>query len=266
MNAKLTQRQIGKRVADIRKMKGLTQEDLANQIELSRSVLVQIELGNRKLTVIELQDIACVFGLSLDELLNKELTQTQYRNSENEMEKQEVAERISVPDLQIPKFKNVLLYILEQCAGKPNVGETLLYKLLYFSDFNYYEIYEEHLTGAAYRKLPFGPVPQKIDTIIQQMIENNELQRIKTKFHNYSQTRYLPLIKPDLTQLKASEKEIIDRVIDQFSDWSASAISQYSHNDIPWKVTKEGEFIDYELSFYRETPYSVRNYEQESEE
>ena len=65
-----------------------------------------------------------------------------------------------MPTLQVDKFKNVLLYILERCAGKPNVGETVLYKLLYFADFNYYELYEEHLTGAKYRKLPFGPVPK----------------------------------------------------------------------------------------------------------
>ena len=38
------------------------------------------------------------------------------------------------------KLKNVILYILEKCAGKPNVGETVLYKLLYFIDFDNFEI------------------------------------------------------------------------------------------------------------------------------
>lgn len=72
-----------------------------------------------------------------------------------------------------------MLYILERCAGKPNVGETVIYKLLYFCDFNYYEMYEEHLTGANYRKLPYDPVPLKFDTIINQMIDNGQLQRVK---------------------------------------------------------------------------------------
>ena len=52
------------------------------------------------------------------------------------------------------------------------------------------------------------------------------------------------MIKSDLTFLKASEKEVIDKVIDQFSDWSATSISNYSHNDMPWRATKEGEMID----------------------
>jgi hypothetical protein len=50
------------------------------------------------------------------------------------------------------------------------------------------------------------------------------------------------------------------------SDWSASAISNYSHKDLPWVVSKEGEEINYELAFYREAPYSVRNYGNEIEE
>ncbi len=50
------------------------------------------------------------------------------------------------------------------------------------------------------------------------------------------------------------------------SDWSASGISDYSHNDMPWKASKEGEIIDYELAFYRTPPFSVRNYGNEIEE
>lgn len=145
-------------------------------------------------------------------------------------------------------------------CGKPNVGETVLYKLLYFADFNYYELYEEHLTGAKYRKLPYGPVPQKLDTILNQMIDAGQLQRIKTDYFGLQQTRYLPLTKANLTELKASEKEVIDRVIEQMSDWSASAISNYSHKDMPWLASKEGDEINYELAFYREAPFSVRNY------
>jgi uncharacterized phage-associated protein len=178
----------------------------------------------------------------------------------------ETGERISVPVLKVEKFKNVLLYILERCAGKPNVGETVLYKLLYFSDFNYYEQYEEQMTGAQYKKLPFGPVPQKLQSIITNMIEGGQIQRFKVDYYGNTQTRYMPLAKADLTQLKASEKDVIDKVIEQMSDWSATMISDYSHKDMPWIATKDGEEINYELAFYREAPFSVRNYGNETEE
>jgi len=265
MGIKLSQKEIGKRIAELRKIKGLSQEDLAKSVKISRPSLAQIELGNRSIDIMELQELSIALGFSLDDFVSKDFDVNQEVELKTKAKDAKQQERISVSTMHIEKFKNVLIYILEKCAGKPNVGETVLYKLLYFTDFNYYELYEEHLTGARYRKLPYGPIPQKLDTIINQMIESSHLQRIKTDYHGYPQIRYLPLIKPDLTQLKASEKEIIDKVIEQMSDWSASTISNYSHKDMPWLASKEGEDINYELAFYREAPYSIRNYGEEIE-
>ncbi|MPM38481.1 hypothetical protein SDC9_85110 [bioreactor metagenome] len=227
--------------------------------------MAQIELGNRSVDILELQKLSLVLKFSLDDFMSEDFSTSQDIENKEERKAKKVEERISEPMLQVNKFKNVLLYILERCAGKPNVGETVLYKLLYFSDFNYYELYEEHLTGAEYRKLPYGPVPQKLDIIIAQMIEKGQLQRVKTEYHGYPQTRYLPLEKADLTELRASEKDVIDRVIDQMSEWSAVAISNYSHKDMPWLASKDGEEINYELAFYRDAPFSVRNYGDEIE-
>lgn len=262
----MNQKQIGQRILGLRKRKGLSQDDLAKNLKISRSSIAQIELGNRSIDILELQKLSEVLEFSIDEFMSKhfQLQDVVEESTISVQRKEDI--RISVPTLQVSKFKNVLLYILERCAGKPNVGETVLYKLLYFADFNYYEVYEEHLTGAQYRKLPFGPVPQKLDAIINKMIEEGQLQRVKVEYHGFPQTRYLPLVNSDLTLLMASEKETIDKVIQQMSDWSASVISSYSHKDIPWIASKEGEFIDYELAFYREPPFSVRNYDNEIEE
>lgn len=266
MNIRLSQKQIGQRIAGLRKMKGLSQEDLAKNVKISRPSLAQIELGKRSVDVLELQRLSMVLGFSLDDFVSNDFKVSHDVEGKAESISKLTQERISVPTLKVNKFKNVLLYILERCAGKPNVGETVLYKLLYFSDFNYYEMYEEHLTGAKYRKLPFGPVPQQLDKIVAQMMEKGLIQRIKTEYYDKMQTRYIPLAKADLTELKASEKEVIDKVIEQLSDLSASAISNYSHKDMPWMASKQGEEINYELAFYREAPFSMRNYGDEIEE
>lgn len=263
MRYELSKKEIGERIAKLRLKKSFSQEDLAKSIAISRPSLAQIELGNRSVSLSEMQKLSVVLGFSLDDFMTKDFLANQSLKLPDETNEELVEERISVPALNINKFKNVLLYILERCAGKPNVGETVLYKLLYFSDFNYYELYEEHLTGAMYKKLPYGPVPQKLDAIINQMIAANQLQRIKTEFKGYPQKRYLPLEKANLTILKASEKDVIDKVIEQMSDWSATAISDYSHKDLPWEVTEEGKDINYNLAFYRELPYSVRVYDED---
>lgn len=181
-----TQKEIGQRVAALRKAKGFGQEDLARLIDISRSSLAQMEIGNRSMDVLELKRICNALHCSFYALLGDE---DQSPMTFEAAPKPEPEMRISVPKLQLEKFVQVLLYILERCAGKPNVGETVLNKLLYFADFNHYEIYEEQMTGATYRKLPYGPVPQELDTVLQRMVENGQVQRIKTEYHRYPQTR-----------------------------------------------------------------------------
>ena len=67
MNKTLSQKQIGRRVAEIRKVKGLSQEELAKIIKISRPSLAQIELGNRSVDILELQKMSFVLGFSLDD-------------------------------------------------------------------------------------------------------------------------------------------------------------------------------------------------------
>jgi hypothetical protein len=43
-------------------------------------------------------------------------------------------------------------------------------------------------------------------------------------------------------------------------DWTDTKITDYSHKDLPWKVTESGKTVNYDLAFYREILYSVRVY------
>ena len=95
-------------------------------------------------------------------------------------------------------------------------------------------------------------------------MEGKDIVKVKEKYFEYPQTKYLPLRKSDLTQLKAHEKEMIDDVLNNLSNMNASEISEYSHKDVPWQTTEDGEVIDYESVFYRTSPYSVRSYGKEN--
>lgn len=257
MATTLNNAELGKRIAYIRTLNGFSQEELSNILNISRSSLTQIELGNRNVSAIELSKLADIFNLSLDEILSSDFDNI---ITSKQQSKEEPSIRISVPRLNIEKFKNLILYILEKCAGKPNVGETVLYKLLYFSDFNYYEIYEEHLSGATYRKLAKGPVPVDITKILHDMETNNFLKSFTTDYFGYKQMRFIPLVNANKKLFNGAEIEVIDNVIDQLSGMSATEISHYSHGDMPWKASNDRQVIDYELVFYRDAPYSVRTY------
>ena len=256
-------KKLGKRVKKMREETGLSQEKLSKRIGINRVSISQIEKGERKISAEEISKISQTFNISPDVLLEfrKEIKVILKDEPEKKMKE---GIRISVPQKNLKKFKEVLLYILNKVGAKSNIGETVLYKLLYFIDFDFYEKYEEQLIGITYIKNHFGPTPLEFKKIVKSM-EGKDLVKIKDKYFQYPQTKYLPLREPDLTQLKANEKEVIDKALEKLSDMNASEISGYSHNDVPWLTTEEGEIIDYEAVFYRTAPYSVRHYSEEED-
>jgi len=260
---KIINKEISQRVKKIREYKGISQQELAKLLEVSRPTVSQIESGERKISAVELVKLAEIFNISVEGVLDfkKEPKVILEENLERKNLKDQI--RVNVPQKNLEKFREVFLYILNKIGSKPNIGETVIYKLLYFIDFDFYEKYEEQLIGATYLKNNYGPTPVEFIEIANKMIEEKEIEKIKSKYFIYPQVKYLPLRKPDLSKLKANEVEVIDQVLDKISDMNAVQISEYSHNDVPWLVAENKEPIEYETVFYRKSPYSIREYSSE---
>ena len=75
----------------------------------------------------------------------------------------------SSESFNIEKFKQVLQYVILKTESIDNVGKTVLYKILYFIDFNYYELFEEKLTGETYLKYTYGPAPCDFDDVMSEL-------------------------------------------------------------------------------------------------
>ena len=249
--ARGTRKVLGGRIRNLRLEFELSQEKLAEMIGIPRPSLSKIEAGQREVSSSELAKLSEVFSVSADELLRPERkvaeVKAKYGSSGS-------------PKFNKEKFKQVLLYVLEKCGAKPNVGETVLYKLLYFIDFNYYELFEEHLTGESYRKIQFGPAPCHFSGVVTEMLEEGELKKCVAEYFNKKQKKYLPQVFADLRQLNAQEKEVIDSVLDALSSKNAADLTRYSHEDMPWKLVEDKELLDYESVFYRTPAYSLRSY------
>ena len=164
---------------------------------------------------------------------------------------------------KIKKFEQVFLYVLSKVGGKPNVGETVLHKLMYFIDFDFFEKYNDYLTGIQYKKNHHGPTFDK--GIIDNMIKNKSIVLIPNRKNLFTQKKYLPKIKPDLSILSANEIKHIDNTLMRHSDKTAKEIEEYSHKDIPWMITPTNSIISYESVFYRDDNYSVADYELNAE-
>ncbi len=250
---------LGNKIKQLRQNVGLSQEQFSDLLKINRVAVSQIESGARKITAEEITKIAEVFNISTDTLLYvKKDVEIILEEAKEKTPKKEEEIRINVPQKNLRKFKEVLLYILNKVGSKPHIGETVIYKILYFIDFDFYEKYEEQVIGATYQKNNVGPTPREFVKIVSQM-EGKDLRKIKDEYFKYPQTKYLPLRQPDLSILNANEIQLIDNVLNKLSDMNASQISEHSHNDVPWLTTEDGKIIEYESVFYRTPPYSVRD-------
>lgn len=253
---------LGKRIREFREREAVSQEKLAKLIGVSRPALSQIENGERKVSADELVALAGIFNVSVERLLDLEKP-VEVSISEQKEEREAVQEvRIHVPQKNVRKFKEILLYILTKVGARPNIGETVIYKLLYFIDFDYYELHEEQLIGATYMKNNHGPTPVEFKKIVERMIQEGEIEKVRSEYFSYPQTKYLPRRSPKLEILSADELQLIDHVLERLVGMNANQISNYSHDDVPWKTTARGKVIPYESVFYRTAPYSMRNYEE----
>ncbi len=241
---------IGKRLRQLREERWFSQEQVAQMLGISRVSVINGENGSREPKMNELLKYSEIFDMSLDAILLSS-------DSEDLVDMTHYNER---------KFKNLLLYILNKCWSKPNVWKTVLYKLLYFSDFNFFEKTGKYLTGVPYIKLPMWPAPYDFDILVKDMIDKKELFVITAPFHDKYQQRYIPNKLPEENLFTREELAIMDDTIESLSDLNASEISEYSHGDVPWRETQDMGIIDYKLSFRRELPYSVLDQEKKYDE
>jgi uncharacterized phage-associated protein len=155
------------------------------------------------------------------------------------------------------KMKHVILYFLEH-MNNFYLGRTKLMKLLYYVDFDNFEKYGSSVTGANYRKLPLGPVPDEAESVIEEMETSGEVEQVKAvSFVNGKPTKYVQnrLIsksaKFNPAIFSGAEMEVIERVAKVWEDATATEMKDASHKEAPWAATEDGKTIDYEMAQYR---------------
>ena len=249
----------------LRETNNYSQEQVAKKLDITRQSYIKYEKNICISDVSLLKKIAELYDVDYSSIIENKLPK-EYTYNVIDDKKEHPKEndlRIDIPIENIEKFKQVFLYILKKVGAKPNVGQTVLYKLLYFIDFDYYELFETQLMGLRYIKNHYGPSPVAFAKLVKEMEKDEELEIIKTKRFDHDMTKYLPLVEPDLSLLSAKELAHIDKVLEKHSDKSAKELSEFSHKDIPWISADEQAPIEYEAVFYRNEDTSVREYNDE---
>lgn len=248
----------------LRKEHKLSQDAVAKGIGVSRPTYISLEKGKRELTLSEAERVSRMFDIPLDDIVlgrKPKSVSKFFKNTPSTIEKKSDI-RVSIPQENIKKFKQVLLYLLAKTAGKPNVGMTVLYKLLYFIDFDYYEKYGEQLMGLRYMRNTHGPTPKSFAVLVKNMKEKGELEEVQSSYFTYEQRKFLPIKDADLSVLSGRELEMIEDVLARYADKNATELSSLTHEDTPWVASEPGDDLKYEHVFYRPDKLSIRSYEE----
>ena len=102
------------------------------------------------------------------------------------------------------EYMKLLTYILSNCYDKPHVGKTVISTTMYFTDFNYYEVYGEPLTKETYLKSKKGIIPKHFNKVTEELIEKNKIYfRKEPHYHTMLHRYYLK----QLPNIKYSKKK-----------------------------------------------------------
>ena len=211
----------------------MSQDDVSHALSMTRPAYKQLETDSRPPTNSEMTAISELFGVRAESLLSADL---------NTQTKHSLAAATEVDKL---KYKNTILYLAEKVGARPNVGETVFYKLLYFVETLSLYRTGKTISNESFHKMQYGPVPSSFSTVTQDMINNNELDRVTGTYFTYMQTKYLPRI--ESVGLSDDEKRIVDDVILALGDKTATELSDLSHKDSPWIDAEMGEGLNLDL-------------------
>ena len=115
------------------------------------------------------------------------------------------------------------------------------------------------MTNEVYLKSRIGIVPKHFNEIMNQLIRSHNLYYRQEVYYYYLIKRYYIRQIP-LFNFTKDEQRIIDYVIYELSDFSATDLLIYQRGDMPYKLVNMDEELDYNHVFYRDELYSVRKY------
>jgi uncharacterized phage-associated protein len=151
------------------------------------------------------------------------------------------------------KYKAAFLYISNR-LGKVE-GKKRAYKIFYYLDFDFYEAYEKPFTGDTYTKLPMGPAPLYMDSIIEELATEGKIEIKKAKLlplYENDMIIYTPKVEEKYS-FSREEKNMLDRIIDKYGKMTGKDLEKLSHAEAPFNSVDYYQVIPYEYSIYRDT-------------
>ena len=134
------------------------------------------------------------------------------------------------------------------CDRLGQVSRTTINKLMFYADFLSFKTKTVSLTGAAYRRLAYGPVPADYGALLSRMESEGVLASEEREYTEGYMGQYYsvgPIVKSLDVEFTAQEQEVLEHVAGVFGGMTATAISDRSHQESAWMDTDDKEFISF---------------------
>lgn len=154
------------------------------------------------------------------------------------------------PDLRREKLEQAILYFVTHPEIR-QLGKTKLMKLLYYADFDHFEQYDDSITGARYRRLEHGPVPDDAWTVLDEMVEGRRLVPTRVPAGAYDLITFQAMETHNPTAVSDLERATLHDVAERFKSFSTKQIENATHGEAPWIAVRPNEIIPYYLAYYR---------------
>ncbi len=215
-------------IKTLREKKGISQLEIAKQLDISRASYIAIEQGKREITLGELEKLSDILGVSIQDIKHGEL-----------------------PNYQ--KYKQMILAFLQLNKSLP---KTKLAKLLYFADFAWYYKHLESMSGMQYRKIQYGPVADSYFRLIDEMFDGGEIKIQNTDKGTMLVSATRAGIKEQLRNLSTAEIALIKDIDGKWKDKKTEEIVSFTHKQMPYMFAEDNDIVSYEI-FGQENPGDI---------
>jgi uncharacterized phage-associated protein len=141
-----------------------------------------------------------------------------------------------------------------------DIYKTNLNKLLFYSDMTAYALHGRGISGATYVNMPFGPVPEHIEAVIDALVSSGSLIRSEVPEVGKNAVRFELTGEGAAAELSEEDKRVLDWVLSTYGEMGAGELSELSHKERAYKDTRPLEPIAYEYAkFLKRLPKDVNN-------
>ena len=199
-----------------RSARGLTQEQTADLLGISRATYISATKGKRDFTTSELEKLSAFFNVPIAEFFDSP------RNNE--------------------KFKQMYFYILSHF--KDGVPKTKLAKLLYLADFSYFYDNLTPMSGVRYVRRDYGPVADIFFELTDDLYDKGKINIVPL---DIALMICPTTIEKEENLLSDEEKNLLTKICTYWKDKRTNEIVNFTHEQKPWKMCRDGEYIPYSL-------------------